>query len=210
MQALSESRNKSEARAEVDRIDKIEQQSSTETAKAILPGINHYADILEGKIQVSPAERKKEAEELRRLADIANTQSSKVESIALIVAYTTAKTWRTLSDVLRTDADDMNIFSKIKPGERAASAEFHRKVAAVLQRHTDEGFKHCSSLEYDLRPAGGLFAGPAPPEPDKYQRYVSEHPEVCADRTAAQCAELPTLMKQACDGLGGGTDLGVK
>ena len=32
-------------------------------------------------------------------------------------------------------------------------------------------------------------------------KYVSEHPEVCADRTSAQCAELPSLMKQACDSL---------
>lgn len=204
--SISDSNKKAKISAEVDRKNKIEQQSCTEAAKAILPGINHYADLLEGKSEISGADHKKEAEKLRELADIANKQSATVEALGW-GDLSTAKTWRQLSAMLTTDAQVMNaIFSKMKPSERTASAELHRKLAAVLQRHANEGFVNSASLDTDLYGVGGNFAPPASPEPDKYQRYVSEHPEVCADRTAAQCAELPGLMKQACDGLGGCPD----
>jgi len=57
---IKDSIKKGEISAEVDRKNKIEQQSLTEAAKAVLPGINRYADLLEGKI--SGADHKKEAE----------------------------------------------------------------------------------------------------------------------------------------------------
>ena len=208
--SISDSIKQGKISAEVDRKNKIEQRSSTETAKAILPGINRYADLLEGKTQISAADHKKEAAKLRGLADIANKQSATVEALGW-GDLSTAKTWRQLSAMLTTDAQVMEaIFSKMKPSERSASAQLHRKLAAVLQRHANDGFVNSASLDTDLYGVGGDFAPPARPEPDKYQRYVSEHPEVCADRTAAQCAELPALIKQACDGLGGCTDLEVK
>ena len=207
--SISDSIKKGKISAEVDQEKEIEQQSSTETAKAILPGINRYADLLEGKIQVSAADHKKEAAKLRGLADVANKQSATVESLGW-GGLGTGKTWRHVSAVLTTDAEVMEaISSKMKPSERSASAQLHRKLAAVLQQHANEGFVNFTSFETDLYGVGGDFTPLARPEQDKYQRYVSEHPEACADRTAAQCAELPALMKQACDGLGGCTDLGV-
>src|ERR1017187_5092658 len=58
----------------------------------------------------------------------------------------TAKTWRQLSARLTTDAQvTQAIFSKMKPSERSASAQLHRKLAAVLQKHVDQGFKYASS-----------------------------------------------------------------
>ncbi len=209
-ESISDSIKKGEINAEVDRKNKIEQQSSTETAKAILPGIDRYASLLEGKGQLTPADYRKEAEGLRGLADIANKQSATIEALGW-GDLSTAKTWRKVSAMLTADAQVTSAhLSKMKPSERVASAQLHRKLVAVFQRHVTEGFVHCASLDTDLYGVGGDFAPVASPEPDKYQRYVREHPEVCADRTAAQCAELPSLMKQACDGLGGCTDLGAK
>ena len=221
VESISESIEKGKIRAEVDRKGKIEQRSSTEAAQTILPGINRYADIMEGKATISSTDQKKEALALRVLAELADKQSEKINALGW-GGLSTAKSWQRLQILLISDALDFEScsgpvlvcpdgpashFLRMKKDDRATAASMHRKLASVFQQHANEGFVNCASLETDLYGVGGYFA---PPERDKYQRYVSEHPEVCADRTAAQCAELPGLMKQACDGLGGCTDLGVK
>jgi hypothetical protein len=219
--SVSDSIDNGRISAEIDRKNKIEQHSSTETAKAILPGINRYADLLEGKIQISAADHTKEAEKLRVLADIANKEVATMKALGW-GGMLTAKIWWQVSMTLTTDANIMegrfannpevreDRFAKMKPSERSESAHLHRKLFAVLEQHANEGFVNCAALETDLCGVLGDFAPRASSEPDKYQRYVSEHPELCADRTAAQCAELPGLMKQACDGLGGCADSGVQ
>jgi hypothetical protein len=158
--SISDSIEKGKSSAAMDRKNKIEQQSSTETATAILPGINRYADLLEGKIQISAADHKKEAGNLRGLADIVEVvdkQSATYEALGW-GDLSPAKTWRQLSVMLTTDAQVMEaIFSKMKPSERSASAQLHRKLAAVLQKHVDQGFKSAYSLDSDLGvPSGNL------------------------------------------------------
>ena len=149
-ESISDSNEKGKISAEVERKSTIERQSSVETTKAILPSINHYASLLEGKIQISAADRKKEAENLRGLAAIADKQSATVEALGW-GDLSTAKTWRQLSAMLTTDAHVMEaIFSKMKPSERSTSAQLHRKLAAVLQKHLDQGFKYAASLDADL------------------------------------------------------------
>ncbi|MGI8959177.1 MAG: hypothetical protein ACR2IV_05335 [Bryobacteraceae bacterium] len=79
--------------SKIAREEKVEQQSSTETAKAILPGINRYAEIMEGKVKISGVARlKKEAEALRALSEIAYRQSDRGDALH---DYSVGKSWNT-------------------------------------------------------------------------------------------------------------------
>jgi hypothetical protein len=187
--SISNSIKKDRISAEVDRKNKIEQQSSKEAAKAILPGINHYADLLEGKIRISAVDYKKEAGDLRGLSDTANKQVAKLEALGW-GDLSTAKAWRQLSAMFITDAQVMEaIFSKMKPSERNASAQLHRKLAAVLQKHADEGFINAYSLDSDLYvPSGNLDSSPrAPISTGSHLDFIKE------------TSDLPSSAQEALD-----------
>jgi len=148
--SVSDSVEKGKISAEVDRKTKIEQQACTEAANGILPGISRYADIMDGKIRTSAAERKREAASLRRLTETANHASATIDALGW-GDLSTAKLWHQLSGMLITDAQVMeSIYTKMKPSERSSSAQMHRKLYAVLKKHADEGFIHSASLDSDL------------------------------------------------------------
>lgn len=76
----------------------------------------------------------------------------------------------------------------------------------MLQKHANEQFVNLASLETDIFEVGWDFAPKNDThDTDRYQEWLTAHPDACSDRTPAQCAEIPGLMKQACDALGGST-----
>ncbi len=156
VESISDSNEKAKISAKVDRLLTIEQQSSTKAAKALLPGISRYADLLEGNLQISNADRRKEVESLRGLAEITHKQAATIEALDL-GDPSTPRAWRKLSAMFITDAQPRGaVSSRMKPSERSASAQLHRKLAVVLQKHTSEGFVNCASLETDLYGFGVL------------------------------------------------------
>lgn len=161
--SISDRIEKSRISAEIAQNDKLEQQSSTETAKAILPGINRFADIIEGKVKISRVEQKKEVDVLRALSKLTDKQSDRND-------FSTAKSWQRLGvllikDSLNFESPDFESpdsptphFLKMEKSERLAAADMHRKLVSVFQKHANEGFVHCASLETDLWEVGGGFA----------------------------------------------------
>lgn len=188
VESISDSNEKAKITAEVDRENKIEQQSSTETARALLPGINRYADLLEGKIQISGVDHKKEAANLSLLAGIASQQAVTVDALGR-GDLSTAKTWRQLAAMFTTDAQVMEaIFSKMTQSERIASAQLHRKLAAVLQKHLDQGFIYSFSLDTDLYvPSGNPRSTEPPISTGSHLNFIKE------------TSDLPSSEQEALD-----------
>ena len=167
--SISDSIQMSQIRAEIDRKNQIEKQTSTEVGKIIAPELNRYANIIEAGVQTSVADRKKEVDALRKLAAVAKNQGAKVEALDLYGS--SAKYWNLISELLTTDAQVMeSIFAKMKPEERTRSAELHRKAATILQKHVDEAFMYTMDL-YD---SGSSSLASAPVSSGSHFDFIKE------------------------------------
>jgi hypothetical protein len=185
---FGESDRESIRKYETDRQHKIEQQSWAEAANTISRGMVRYADLLDGKIKISAADQRKEAEALRQLAALALKQSGTVQASGHVDS--TSISWDQLSAMLTSDAQVMeSIFAGMTIGQRTSSAELHRQVAAVFRKQVGEGLRISSSQVPDpYVPSRSLRSDPKEP--------ISASPSV---DFIQETSDLPSSAQRALD-----------
>lgn len=123
--------------ASADQVLEAAQRSAVQTASAILPSIQRYVDYLEGRLRLSPSERKKEAADLKTKARLASEESARASGIQ--GSPLQSSVWQALSEMLLSDAQVMEAVStKAQLKQFEWSADKHRQVAAALAELIDE------------------------------------------------------------------------
>lgn len=179
---------------ERDRKSKIEQLSSTAAAKTIIPALNRYADMVEGKAKHSVADRSKMAKELRRSAGLAKAQGTKLDSLNLI--YKTGVCWDELAGHLIIDAEIVEGTVHLMDPYLHSSVQLNRKIAAVLQKHADQGFVNSAYLGSDLDEGGDYFREHIVGNGSSYTSATGSHTDFIKETS-----DLPSSAQYALDSI---------
>jgi len=177
---------------EGERKSKIEQLSSTAAAKTIIPALNRYADMVDGNAKHSVADRSRMVEELRRSAGVAKAQGAKLDSLNLI--YKTGVCWDELAGHLIEDAEIVEGTVHLMEPYLHSSAQLNRRIAAVLQKHADQGFVNSVYLASELDEKGDYFRKHVVGNASSYTSATGSHTDFIKETS-----DLPSSAQHALD-----------